>query len=106
MDEFFGMKFAGHTVCAVVEAAPKVERVEYRNRATIVFFADGTKSVSKCSECMARVGGEKPLCALGVRDPQNDSGCSALGYSKEKGLITALAKRHRPDFGDLLKKWC
>lgn len=106
MDEIFGTKFEAHMLCALVETAPKVERVEFNNRATIVFFKDGTKSVCKCSECLARTGLKKPMCVCGKRDPQTDEGCKTFGYSKEKGLIAALAKRHRPDLFDLIEEWC
>lgn len=105
MDVIFGEIIKNVLTCHD-EEVPKVERVEYRSRATIVFFEDGTKSVAKCNECKGRIGHIKPPCVLGLRDPQKDEACRVFGYSKEAGLITALAKRQRPDVGKLVKEWC
>lgn len=78
---------------------PKVTRVLFSGRATIVFFDDGTKSVAKCNECglnqgfLRRCHREAGEIAF--------SGCRWDGYSKERGVTVAIAKRMVPNWKEL-----
>ena len=62
---------------------PEIKDVIFNNPATIVFWADGTKTVVKCQE--------------------GDT------FDPEKGLAMAIAKKvygNKHDYYDLFKKWC
>jgi hypothetical protein len=59
---------------------PEVSEVIYSNKATIVKFKDGRKSVTKCQP--------------------NDT------YDKEKGLLFALVKAAYPNWHEIMSEFC
>lgn len=78
LNEIYGIKSSYKPMCGV----PEIEKVIFREPATIVMWLDGTKTVVKCGE--------------------ND------GFDPEKGLAMAIAKKalgNKGNYYNTFKKW-
>lgn len=59
---------------------PEVKEVIYSDNVTVVKFADGRKTITRCSK-----GDE---------------------YDREKGILFALVKAAYPDWHEIMSEWC
>ena len=77
------------------ELAFDVERVEFHPPATIVFWTDGTKTVSKCSKCLKWRN----------LDGTHSCGPECHSFEPHVGLAVACARKAVPKYTELAAKW-